>query len=62
MSRKLVTTVALALAASALMIAACRRPGNVDRVEIRWPSGIVQTLDNPAINTLHQVREPQPNR
>jgi len=33
---------------------------NVDRVEIRWPSGIVQTLDNPAINTLHQVREPTP--
>jgi len=32
----------------------------VDRVEIRWPSGIVQTLDNPAINTLHQVREPPP--
>ncbi len=33
---------------------------NVDRVEIRWPSGIVQTLDNPAINSLHQVREPTP--
>jgi hypothetical protein len=33
---------------------------NVDRVEIRWPSGIIQTLDNPAINTLHQVREPPP--
>jgi len=30
----------------------------VDRIEIRWPRGIVQTLDNPAINTLHQVREP----
>jgi hypothetical protein len=33
---------------------------NVDRVEIRWPSGIVQTLDNPAINTVHQAREPAP--
>jgi hypothetical protein len=35
---------------------------HVDRVEIRWPSGIVQTLDNPAINTLHQVREAAPER
>jgi hypothetical protein len=35
---------------------------NVDRVEIRWPSGIVQTLENPAINTLHQVREAAPER
>jgi enediyne biosynthesis protein E4 len=30
----------------------------VDRIEIRWPRGIVQTLENPAINTLHQIREP----
>ncbi|MEP6905064.1 MAG: CRTAC1 family protein [Gemmatimonadales bacterium] len=30
----------------------------VDRIEIRWPRGIVQVLDSPAINTLHQVREP----
>ncbi len=30
----------------------------VDRIEIRWPRGIVQTLNNPAINTLHQIREP----
>jgi len=30
----------------------------IDRIEIRWPRGIVQTLENPAINTLHQVREP----
>ena len=30
----------------------------VDRIEIRWPSGIVQTLQNPGMNTLHQVREP----
>jgi hypothetical protein len=30
----------------------------VDRVEIRWPRGIIQTLDNPAINSLHQIREP----
>ncbi|MDP9202063.1 MAG: CRTAC1 family protein [Gemmatimonadota bacterium] len=30
----------------------------VDRIEIRWPRGIVQKLDNPEINTLHQIREP----
>jgi hypothetical protein len=30
----------------------------VDRIEIRWPLGTVQTLNNPAINTLIQVREP----
>jgi hypothetical protein len=30
----------------------------VDRVEIRWPRGGVQRLDNPATNTLHQIREP----
>jgi hypothetical protein len=30
----------------------------VDRIEIRWPRGIVQTIQNPAINTLHQVQEP----
>jgi len=31
---------------------------SVDRIEIRWPRGIVQTLDHPAINSLLQVREP----
>jgi hypothetical protein len=30
----------------------------VDRIEIRWPRGIVQTLVNPEINTLHQIKEP----
>ncbi len=30
----------------------------VDRIEIRWPRGIVQTLNNPGINVLHQIREP----
>jgi hypothetical protein len=30
----------------------------VDRIEIRWPRGIVQKLDNPEINTLHEIREP----
>ena len=31
---------------------------NIDSVRIRWPRGLVQTLTNPAINTLHQIREP----
>jgi enediyne biosynthesis protein E4 len=30
----------------------------VDRIEIRWPRGIVQTLRNPETNTLHEIREP----
>ncbi|HMG71568.1 MAG TPA: CRTAC1 family protein [Gemmatimonadaceae bacterium] len=30
----------------------------VDRIEIRWPLGTVQTLNNPGINTLHQISEP----
>jgi hypothetical protein len=30
----------------------------LDRMEIRWPRGIVQTVENPAINTLHQIKEP----
>ncbi|MFP6766738.1 MAG: CRTAC1 family protein, partial [Planctomycetaceae bacterium] len=30
----------------------------VDRVEIRWPSGIRQVIENPVINRLHKVVEP----
>jgi hypothetical protein len=30
----------------------------VDRIEIRWPRGIVQTLNNPAINTRNDIQEP----
>ena len=30
----------------------------IDSVRIRWPRGLVQTLTKPAINTLHQIREP----
>jgi enediyne biosynthesis protein E4 len=29
----------------------------VDRVEIRWPSGRTQTVEHPAANQLHHVRE-----
>jgi hypothetical protein len=31
----------------------------IDRVEIRWPSGIRQTLENPSINQLHHIIEPK---
>jgi hypothetical protein len=30
---------------------------NIDSVRIRWPRCLVQTLTNPAINTLHKIRE-----
>ena len=30
----------------------------VDRVQIRWPSGIVQTLVQVPIDQIHQVEEP----
>lgn len=30
----------------------------IDQVEIRWPSGRRQSIDNPTINTLHYITEP----
>lgn len=30
----------------------------VDRIEIRWPSGVVQEIESPEINKLHQIVEP----
>ena len=30
----------------------------VDRLEIRWPSGIVQTLEALSVNRVHRVEEP----
>jgi hypothetical protein len=30
----------------------------VDRVIVRWPSGHIDTLERPAIDTLHRIREP----
>jgi hypothetical protein len=30
----------------------------VERVEVRWPSGTVQTLESPAIDRVHRVKEP----
>lgn len=32
---------------------------SVDRVEIRWPSGSVQTIENPEINNIHTIAEPR---
>jgi len=29
----------------------------IDRAEIRWPSGVRQTIDAPTINTLHRITE-----
>lgn len=31
----------------------------VDKVEIRWPSGTIQTIDQPDINLRHHITEPQ---
>lgn len=31
----------------------------IDRAEIRWPSGIRQSVDAPAINQLTEIREPE---
>ena len=30
----------------------------VERVEVRWPSGTVQTLQSPALDRVHRVKEP----
>jgi enediyne biosynthesis protein E4 len=34
------------------------KANSIDRVEIRWPSGINQTLTHPGIDQLHKVKEP----
>jgi hypothetical protein len=31
---------------------------HADKAVIRWPSGKVQTIDKPAVNTLHRIKEP----
>jgi hypothetical protein len=30
----------------------------IERVVIRWPSGATQTIENPAVNQIHEVKEP----
>ncbi len=32
--------------------------GQIDRVVIRWPSGTVQTIEHPPVDTLQRVKEP----
>ncbi|MBI3463886.1 MAG: CRTAC1 family protein [Planctomycetes bacterium] len=31
----------------------------IDRIEIRWPSGLVQRIDAPAVNQVHSIVEPE---
>jgi len=31
---------------------------SADRVEIRWPGGVTQTIQSPAIDQIHKVQEP----
>jgi enediyne biosynthesis protein E4 len=31
----------------------------IERAVIRWPSGTVQTLDHPAVDQIHKVKEPE---
>jgi hypothetical protein len=31
----------------------------IDRVEVRWPRGLVQKIAHPAINQLHVITEPK---
>ena len=37
------------------------RTGRADRVMIRWPSGTMQTIEDPAVDQLHIVTEPRPD-
>ena len=32
---------------------------SIDRVEIIWPSGTVQTIQNPEVNKIHTIAEPR---
>jgi len=34
------------------------KAAQVDRVEIRWPSGKIQNLTTPALNQIHKIEEP----
>jgi hypothetical protein len=34
------------------------RNPHVEKVVIRWPSGKVQTIDQPVIHQLHKMKEP----
>jgi enediyne biosynthesis protein E4 len=34
------------------------RVSRIEKVMIRWPSGTIQTIENPAVNQIHEVKEP----
>lgn len=34
------------------------KASKVERVEIRWPSGTIQTINAPELNRIHQIKEP----
>jgi hypothetical protein len=34
------------------------KTSSIDKVVVRWPSGKLQTLDSPALNEIHVVKEP----
>ncbi len=34
------------------------RASRIEKVVIRWPSGATQTIENPAVNQIHEVKEP----
>ena len=32
----------------------------IDKLEVRWPSGLAQTLTGLAVDRVHEITEPQP--
>jgi enediyne biosynthesis protein E4 len=34
------------------------KTSGVEKVQIRWPSGTMQTIENPAVDEIHEVKEP----
>src|SRR5262249_45845755 len=35
------------------------KTATITRLEIRWPAGQIQTLENPAVNRIFKIREPR---
>ena len=34
------------------------KTSGIEKVVIRWPSGKIQTIDNPAVDEIHALKEP----
>jgi hypothetical protein len=34
------------------------KTSKIDKAVIRWPSGKIQTIENPAPNQMHSIKEP----